>query len=236
MAAQEDATPAASAAYAQELLSTFSTALGEVALVPATGGVFIVDIVHSSITSAPEPDSEGPSKANEPSPQPLRTQLWDRKTQGGFPETKELKRLVRDIVQPTRDLGHVDRHGSSLKADDQTNPVVPNQPLNQEKTVPNESSTPSLMAGNMVTSIMSAFPDRPKNDGGQNKRPTSAELSASRTAEKMVADIMNDFQGGAKQDETGGGSGSLKTRREGDGVHEDAVPPKDEEEKVRGGP
>ncbi len=88
----------------------------------------------------------------------------------------------------------------------------------------------------MVTSIMSAFPDRPKNDDGQNKRPTSAELSASRTAEEMVADIMNGFQGGAKQDDTGSGSGSLKTRREGDGVDEDAVQPKDEEENVRGGP
>jgi hypothetical protein len=35
--------------------------------------------------------------------------LWDRKTDGGFPETKELKRRVRDVIQPGRDLGHVDR-------------------------------------------------------------------------------------------------------------------------------
>lgn len=35
--------------------------------------------------------------------------LWDRKTDGGFPETKELKRRVRDVVEPGRDLGHVDR-------------------------------------------------------------------------------------------------------------------------------
>lgn len=38
------------------------------------------------------------------------TVLWDRKTDGGFPETKELKRRVRDIIEPERDLGHVDRH------------------------------------------------------------------------------------------------------------------------------
>lgn len=37
------------------------------------------------------------------------TILWDRKTEGGFPETKELKRRLRDVIQPDRDLGHVDR-------------------------------------------------------------------------------------------------------------------------------
>lgn len=35
--------------------------------------------------------------------------LWDRTVDGGFPETKELKRRVRDIIAPGRDLGHVDR-------------------------------------------------------------------------------------------------------------------------------
>lgn len=41
---------------------------------------------------------------------PSRTVLWDRKTDGGFPETKELKRRVRDVIEPGRDLGHVDRN------------------------------------------------------------------------------------------------------------------------------
>jgi Rdx family len=35
--------------------------------------------------------------------------VWDRKTDGGFPETKELKRRIRDLVEPGRGLGHVDR-------------------------------------------------------------------------------------------------------------------------------
>ncbi|MBE3044644.1 hypothetical protein IMZ48_19205 [Candidatus Bathyarchaeota archaeon] len=34
--------------------------------------------------------------------------LWDRRVDGGFPEVKELKRRVRDVVEPGRDLGHVD--------------------------------------------------------------------------------------------------------------------------------
>ncbi|KAF7545778.1 hypothetical protein G7046_g9480 [Stylonectria norvegica] len=80
--------------YAQELLSTFSTALGEVALQPATGGTFIVSITHQ------------PADATAL----VTAALWDRRTDGGFPETKELKRRVRDVIAPGRDLGHVDRH------------------------------------------------------------------------------------------------------------------------------
>lgn len=81
--------------YAQELLSTFSTALGEVALQPSTGGTFAVSITHPSRQDASALTT---------------TVLWDRRTDGGFPETKELKRRVRDVVEPGRDLGHVDRH------------------------------------------------------------------------------------------------------------------------------
>ncbi|KAF7541663.1 hypothetical protein G7054_g504 [Neopestalotiopsis clavispora] len=86
--------------FAQELLSTFSTSLGEVALQPSTGGTFIVTIQHNSV-----PASASPSEAST-----LQTRvLWDRKTDGGFPETKELKRRVRDVIEPGRNLGHVDR-------------------------------------------------------------------------------------------------------------------------------
>lgn len=41
--------------------------------------------------------------------------MWDRKTDGGFPETKELKRRVRDVIEPDRNLGHVDRDYSTEK-------------------------------------------------------------------------------------------------------------------------
>jgi selenoprotein W-related protein len=68
---------------AQELLSTFDTDLGEVALVPGTGGIFEVRI-----------DDE---------------LVWSRKEQGRFPEAKELKQRVRDRVAPDKDLGHSDR-------------------------------------------------------------------------------------------------------------------------------
>lgn len=68
---------------AQELLTTFTTDLGEIALKPGTGGVFTVEI-----------DGE---------------LLWDRKRDGGFPDIAPLKRLVRDRVAPGRSLGHSDR-------------------------------------------------------------------------------------------------------------------------------
>jgi selenoprotein W-related protein len=68
---------------AQELLTTFQTEIGEVALVPGTGGVFEVRVDSMLI--------------------------WSRHEQGRFPDIKELKQLVRDQIAPNRDLGHSDR-------------------------------------------------------------------------------------------------------------------------------
>jgi predicted Rdx family selenoprotein len=59
--------------FAQELLSTFSTDLGEVALVPKTGGVFTVTIWHGTM-------NDGQITTQE-------SILWDRKRDGGFPGT-----------------------------------------------------------------------------------------------------------------------------------------------------
>lgn len=92
--------------FAQELLSTFSTSLGEVALQPATGGVFVVEIVSAMADGDGQPSTQ-------------QKVLWDRQTDGGFPETKELKRRVRDVIEPGRDLGHVDRdHGAKAGGSD----------------------------------------------------------------------------------------------------------------------
>jgi len=68
---------------AQELLTTFEAELGEVALIPGTGGIFEVRLDEKTI--------------------------WSRKEQGRFPDIKELKQLVRDQVAPGKDLGHSDR-------------------------------------------------------------------------------------------------------------------------------
>jgi selenoprotein W-related protein len=76
---------------AQELLSTFATELGEVALVPGTGGVFRITVADRLV--------------------------WDRKDEGGFPEITTLKQRVRDQVAPERDLGHADRRDGQARTD-----------------------------------------------------------------------------------------------------------------------
>ena len=73
------------AAYmAQELLSTFTDEVNGVLLKPSeTGGTYIITI-------------------NE-------VVVFDRKEEGRFPEIKELKQIVRDVVSPDKSLGHSDR-------------------------------------------------------------------------------------------------------------------------------
>jgi len=68
---------------AQELLTTFQDEVGEVALIPGQGGVFEIRAGGSPV--------------------------WSRKTEGGFPEIKELKRRVRDVVAPDKSLGHSEK-------------------------------------------------------------------------------------------------------------------------------
>ncbi len=68
---------------AQELLTTFDSDLGRVSLVPGTGGIFVVRLNGEL--------------------------LFSRKEQERFPESKELKQLIRDRIDPERDLGHSDR-------------------------------------------------------------------------------------------------------------------------------
>lgn len=35
-------------------------------------------------------------------------QVWDRKTERGLPEMKDLKRRVRDVIAPNKNLGHAE--------------------------------------------------------------------------------------------------------------------------------
>lgn len=90
--------------FAQELLQTFSTSIGEISLVPVTGGVFAVNILHAGSDT-------------DTSSEPVETVLWDRKAEGGFPETKELKNRVRNIIDPSKDMGHIDRRLRKDKAE-----------------------------------------------------------------------------------------------------------------------
>ncbi|KAJ3150459.1 Glucose-repressible alcohol dehydrogenase transcriptional effector [Geranomyces michiganensis] len=82
---------------AQELLTTFEKEVGEVALQPGPSGTFTVRIV----TTAPPPASEeeGTAAAAAAAASTTSTLLWDRKQEGGFPESmKDLKQRVRDVI------------------------------------------------------------------------------------------------------------------------------------------
>ncbi|KAK8124652.1 uncharacterized protein PG998_000411 [Apiospora kogelbergensis] len=165
--------------YAQELLSTFSTGLGEVALQPSTGGTFIVEILASSVTPSPA-TSDG--KDDVPQPQPgsapaAATQhrvLWDR-------TTKELKRRVRDVIEPNRDLGHVDRdHAKKPKpaaaaaaADASSSP--PGAPAS---SVPATTAAAAPPQESILTSSSSSTPtvvrDTPRQGQSQPRKPVAA--------------------------------------------------------------
>ncbi len=71
--------------YAQELLTTFQGQLGEVPLVPGSGGIFQVYCDGQLV--------------------------WDRAEGNGFPDAKVLKQVIRDEIAPTQSLGHSDRKG-----------------------------------------------------------------------------------------------------------------------------
>lgn len=79
--------------YAQELLHTFDSELKSVSLVPCKdpAGTFVVQVGEIV--------------------------LWDRTVQGGFPETKELKQLVRDQLNPSKSLGHSESSERKAEAD-----------------------------------------------------------------------------------------------------------------------
>ncbi len=69
---------------AQELLTTFEAELGGVSLKPSeVSGVFEVRVDGRTV--------------------------WSRAAQGRFPDIKELKKVVRDVAAPDKNLGHSDR-------------------------------------------------------------------------------------------------------------------------------
>ena len=96
--------------FAQELLSTFGGSIGEVALIPATGGLFTVHLTYK-----PQ-QSEGASADGDVQVQEVL--IWDRKAEGGFPETKILKQRVRNHIEPSKDLGHSDKPASKVKGNE----------------------------------------------------------------------------------------------------------------------
>ena len=87
---------------ASEILTTFSheSKLESLSLIPKSpplspGGVFRVISID---------------------PSNLELVLWDRSVEGRFPEAKEVKQAVRDVVNPDKDLGHSENSDEAKQA------------------------------------------------------------------------------------------------------------------------
>ncbi|KAI0099664.1 hypothetical protein GGR51DRAFT_393843 [Nemania sp. FL0031] len=203
--------------FAQELLSTFSTSLGEVALQPATGGVFVVEIYSSDPTTS----VAGETDPTKPTVQ-RRHLLWDRKADGGFPEAKELKRRVRDVIEPGRNLGHVDR--------DYAKPHQPEMDENKGTSGPPRTApTTSSGAGeqqpvgprwpqlNKAASSQHAAQGQQTGAGAQSKPPINTDTQTS--SQKTPKDL-----GPHRQKTTGSDGPVYDPRMPGGGVMP-VVPP-----------
>ncbi|MDP0501123.1 MAG: SelT/SelW/SelH family protein [Verrucomicrobiota bacterium JB022] len=68
---------------AQELFATFGGELAEVRIISAEQGTYVIKLDGQTI--------------------------WDRRVDNGFPEIADLKRRIRDLTAPDRELGHLDR-------------------------------------------------------------------------------------------------------------------------------
>ncbi|KAF0094618.1 MAG: hypothetical protein E1N59_1622 [Puniceicoccaceae bacterium 5H] len=68
---------------AQELFATFGYEIGEIRLIPGPKGIYVIKVNGETI--------------------------WDRHVDGGFPEIPDLKRRFRDLTDPARELGHLEK-------------------------------------------------------------------------------------------------------------------------------
>ena len=166
---------------ASELLTTFAkeSRLNSVTLIPkgpplSEGGIFRISAtmgINANILSHSSADSGLEEKDG------ATILLWDRKIEGRFPESKEVKQLIRDVVNPDKDLGHSDRKESDpnnsvnevstkekqvdciecqQQEQDEAAMGIPQQPIQLEKVETNsleQSSIPPIFYTNNHVSI-----------------------------------------------------------------------------------
>jgi predicted Rdx family selenoprotein len=80
--------------FGQELLSTFGTTIGEIALIPATGGIFTVNLTY-------KPQEEVARSGDDV--QATTVLLWDRKAEEGFPGDGPLSSNEKHVLTMCRD-------------------------------------------------------------------------------------------------------------------------------------
>ncbi|KAL8963743.1 MAG: hypothetical protein Q9193_000021 [Seirophora villosa] len=127
------------------------------------------------------------------------TRPYFRTSASTLQEIKQLKKLVRDIIDPGRDLGHVD---GRPRSEPSTAPVASSSQAQAQGQAPAASASVTQQAEIMVADIMSALPKELTRNGGEDRardQGTPAETSASKSAENMVADIMTSFREGVRK-------------------------------------
>lgn len=109
--------------YQQEILQTYvdnpkfpEYHIPEISLIPSlTPGTFKIEVF-----------TDIPQLLGEQDP----ILIWERKRDGGFPDSKILKQKIRDLLFPGANLGHLDSHSHSAQ---QSTPPLPLEPLDTQK-------------------------------------------------------------------------------------------------------
>lgn len=97
---------------AQELLTTFEQDLDAVTIIPSTNkGIFAVRLNGDEL-------------------------LWDRKEKNGFPSPKNLKQIVRDMVEPEKFLGHSDTEDRKSETDVEVVLPLPESDIRKGPDIP----------------------------------------------------------------------------------------------------
>lgn len=135
---------------ASELFTTFvqETKLASITLLPKSpplspGGIFRV------ISKVSDSDVE--------------SVLWDRSWEGRFPEAKEVKQAVRDVVNPGKDLGHSEKKDDAkaginvecveCKENEETNKKTTEAAANNPSSLQDEALYPPAFYENNMISI-----------------------------------------------------------------------------------
>lgn len=145
----------------QELFTTFEKEMTSITLIPnkplppSKGGVFQMKLLNHKEEEEVEENQREPGDVL----------LWDRKVQGGFPESKQIKQMIRNIIAPDKSLGHSD---GTIKSTTATYPAsIPpstkqqedkdcvecnqNHPIEKEEEKKKEVSSTSSSSSNKST-------------------------------------------------------------------------------------
>ena len=161
-------------------------------MIPVSGGIFIIHVYTRGDAQSTDTALDSTSITEH--------LIWDRKRDGGFPETKELKGRVRNIVEPDKDMGHIDRALKRGKPESQGQEQVHSEvtesvlPVGEARTrLDSDRDGTGIASVEAAGTIDNAVVDKGKSDGHQHSVTTVADC-----AECMAAVKEDEMQGQPK--------------------------------------